>query len=612
MDPPAANTPDSAPASPARAWPRGLPAAVAPVLALALVACIYWPVHSGGFYWDDIINFVQNNAWLTQGDEWKHYLLRDFNGWVNYFRPLVVGLYTLQLRLFDSQPGPMHLASLALHLIDSLLVGLLARSCSRAAQDEPRTQPLWFAGTILLYGLHPVLIEDVAWIGCQFDLVATLFMLLGLLASSAVQQTRWRVPAVAACYFLAATAKESAAVFPALLLVFDWALQARMRAEVPLREFTRAFVRRNTPVIAGLFVAGLGYLAFRHWGLGYLVKPEAHFDDDASLPLLGTLQRSAYAYWQYWRMLFWPTHGMNPFHDIVADHFRHASPALLSGVFASAVAVPMALYAAIGRRSALACIALAVTLSVLTVIKLAPVDFTPSLYHERYAINALALACAMLPLLAWPPRAKQANRLARVTVVALAVAWLLGSALTVRSILPLWRTNETAWRWAYTGNPETLLVRENLVAALILDGRLDEAAALTDAFFRENNQCAKCAIDVANEEVNRGDLERADRMIELARTSPKTGKYLDSYLVAAAKLAMAKGEYADAVELLGENARINPRDLTTQLLLAQALEKSGRHAEALAAARMAVAIAPEEKRLAVLQWAQSLAAPTTP
>ena len=99
---------------------------------LGAIALAYWPVVHGDFVWDDVVNF-RWNTWLTEGDQWKHYIFRDFNYWKYYFRPLVVGLFTLQLRLFDGAPGPMHAVSLAIHLLNTAMVGLLALRCSAAS-----------------------------------------------------------------------------------------------------------------------------------------------------------------------------------------------------------------------------------------------------------------------------------------------------------------------------------------------------------------------------------------------------------------------------------------------------------------------------------------------
>src|ERR1700754_473078 len=92
---------------------------------LAVIALLYSPVRHAGFVWDDLLDF-QQMPWLRTGDQWKQIIFRGFNDWAYYFRPLIVAFFTLQIRLFDVAPGPMHLVSLAMHLLNTFIVGLLA------------------------------------------------------------------------------------------------------------------------------------------------------------------------------------------------------------------------------------------------------------------------------------------------------------------------------------------------------------------------------------------------------------------------------------------------------------------------------------------------------
>lgn len=170
------------------------------VLAVAaVIAFVYWPVVHATFVLDDVIDFI-DMKWLSHGDDWKHYIFKDFNGWTNYFRPLVVAFFALQVRLFNNAPGPMHAVSLGMHLVNTTLVGLLSWQCSRATSNAQLRVGL-LALVMLLYGLHPVLIEPVTWIGCQFDMAATLFMLLGLLLNTRIKHRLSRAIAVASCFF---------------------------------------------------------------------------------------------------------------------------------------------------------------------------------------------------------------------------------------------------------------------------------------------------------------------------------------------------------------------------------------------------------------------------
>ncbi len=86
-------------------------------------------VKAADFVWDDEI-CLHTAASLRHGDSWMQFLSADFCDWRNYFRPLVVAMYTAELRIFNVAPGPMHLVSLGVHLINTLLVGLLAQALS--------------------------------------------------------------------------------------------------------------------------------------------------------------------------------------------------------------------------------------------------------------------------------------------------------------------------------------------------------------------------------------------------------------------------------------------------------------------------------------------------
>src|SRR5487761_2750661 len=93
---------------------------------LAATAIAYWPIHAAGLVWDDKF-YLHDRAWLRQGRDWLQIVFHGFPDWGAYFRPLGVALFTAEIRLFDTAPMPMHMTSLVLHLLNTLLVGLVAR-----------------------------------------------------------------------------------------------------------------------------------------------------------------------------------------------------------------------------------------------------------------------------------------------------------------------------------------------------------------------------------------------------------------------------------------------------------------------------------------------------
>jgi len=563
-------------------------------LVLIAIALVYWPAIHGKFVWIDVPDFVQM-GWLRQGDAWKHYIFKDFNNWVNYFRPLVVGLLTLQLRLFDVMPGPMHVVSITIHLINTLLVGLLARQSSQAAMRDTRQQTLWLIIAMLLYGLHPVLVESVVWISCQFDLVVTLFMLLGLLANTCIEHASRRAIAVAACFFLAACTKESAAAFPLTLAVFEWARQTWTPKDSPLSR-ARIFISRNWQVYLALLVAGTAYLAFRHWALGQFVGAAS---GDA-MSAFSRLQEVSFTYLHYWQMLFWPMRGMSPTHDFNAQQFLLVTPiSLLIDVAAMSI-VTSSLYLAVRRSSPSACVVLAMTVTLLPVLHIAPTPFAPSLYHERYVITALAIMCAMLPLIRLPAAIKASEiKLLGPMAIIIGCFWLLLSIIDIRMTVPLWSNDIALWRWALIMDPNSISAKSSLLNAYINDRDYKDAQKLTNQILAEHIPCTTCMLGAAMLALNESDPARAQQALDVLKNTK--GLALDQeifgiYLTLTGQMLKMQGKLDDSEAALRQAMIVAPYDADPPMFLAVTLARKGEESESRAYAAQSIAMAPPGQR----------------
>lgn len=564
-------------------------ACFAALAAVLVVAIIYWPVVHANFVWIDWTDFHDRN-WLRAGDSWKHYMLRDFNNWTNYFRPLVVGFFTLQVRLFDTRPGPMHVVSLCLHLINTLLVGMLAWRFTVAQLSPPRRACL-LGIIMLLYGLHPVLIEPVAWIGCQFELLVTMFTLLSLLADSHIRGTATRTAVLAALFFLAACTKESAISLPLILVIFHW-LRLPSGDAMTLRTSVRQLLDRNWATYIALFVAGIAYLILRHWALGTVVNPFPATTSSA----FARLQEFCFLYLHYWRMLVWPMSGMSPIHPIDTTHFNTASLSnVLTDLAASSVLLAGSILA-LKRRSALGCMVLAVAVALLPVLHIASVDFDPSLYHERYAMIALAIVCIMLPRLPWRlPENDSLRRLSSPLLSVTLLFWLSFAIINIRVTLPLWANNLTLWRWALMEYPQSTDAMNNLLSAYIQAGDRIRAHELADRLQSEHADCADCMINAAFLAISENDSARAAVILETVRHS-KTLAYnkntYHSYLYATGLMLLTQGHLDDAVQVLRTAIKVEPLDPQPKLSLAMALALQGKKVEALEIGEPAIANSP--------------------
>lgn len=138
------------------------------------------------------------------------------------FSPLVTLSFAVEYRLWGLEPPGYHAVNLFLHLLNALLVFFLIRLISRSR---------WTAFfSSLLFALHPLRVESVAWVTERKDLLSALFLLLALLAYQRyLLKDRNRDFLLSLFLFAAAAlAKMSALVLPALLLLVAWKAEGRI------------------------------------------------------------------------------------------------------------------------------------------------------------------------------------------------------------------------------------------------------------------------------------------------------------------------------------------------------------------------------------------------
>jgi hypothetical protein len=556
---------------------------------LTLVAWLYWPVLNAGFVWIDKLDFV-DSAGLRQGDAWKHLVLRDFNNWTQYFRPLVVALFAIQLRLFDALPGPMHAVSLAMHLANMLMVGLLAkRVCGASERNSPWLGLL----AMVLYGLHPLLIEPVAWIGCQFELVTNLLTMVCLLASTGIQRASTRAVIVATLFFLAACAKESAVSIPLLVLLFDWLLYSD-RATQPMSVALRRTAHRNLYTYFSMALAGIVYLAFRHWGLGTIKNPFA----GNSQPLAAHLQEIAFLYVHYWQSLLWPT-STGPIHPLDVARFLTFSAASFATDVAAAALFVTGVWLALRRASVAGCIVLAGTACLLPVLHIATISFDSSLYHDRYAMTALATVCVLVMRIRLPRVIHIQSTPARAVFATAALLWTVLASMTVRATLPLWADNIHLWQWAITEYPKSTVAIDNLIVAYMDNNDYQAARALAEKTANQGIHCPDCLLNDASSALALHDLGGADRALQQLRDYHELTwdrELFRSYLITTGDLLSAKGQYRDAVTVLRQATEMDPLVAEPQLSLGLALAADGDADEAHRVLTSALLLLPPDQR----------------
>jgi protein O-mannosyl-transferase len=190
----------------------------------ALVAgfLVYVNTLHGQFVYDDQWQIVRNTL-IQDSSQFWHALTSDV--WAvhggeqatsNYWRPSFVFWMILNFRCFGLAPFGWHLANILLHLgVVALAFSLLRRlDISRPV-----------AGAIaLLFAVHPVHSESVAWISGAPDLILCATMLgsiwFVILLGEKMTPLRWALAIV--LYLVALGAKEIAILYPLIVVAVVW------------------------------------------------------------------------------------------------------------------------------------------------------------------------------------------------------------------------------------------------------------------------------------------------------------------------------------------------------------------------------------------------------
>lgn len=206
------------------------------MLALLILAClaVYYPAFGNDFIylWDDqwqVLTETTENGFTL--DNLRVMFLEPFHG--QYF-PVNQFLYTLVYELSggDYSPFAFHLFCILLHVLNTLLVYFLFRRMLEASgrMDVSRIPAVSFI-TALLFAVHPLNVESVAWISASKILVYALFYLSALYTYIIYVEKR-KIRYYLYSLFLMVLSfggKEQAVILPVCILVVDWLLKRNFK-----------------------------------------------------------------------------------------------------------------------------------------------------------------------------------------------------------------------------------------------------------------------------------------------------------------------------------------------------------------------------------------------
>lgn len=569
---------------------------------LAVYLLAYSRIFTAAYIWDDD-DYVTRNL-----------VLRSPSGWLEVWKPkttpqyypLVFTTFWLEYRLWELKPLGYHLVNLALHGASAVLFFRVLRRLGVPGA----------AFAALLFLVHPVMVESVAWVTERKNVLSLFFYLLAFQQWLRVEDNKkisWpRYLATIALFSCALLSKTVTCSLPAAILLVEWWRHGRLRGRTILL---------TLPMFAiGLALAAVTVIVERdHVGAGAL---------NFGLSPLERCILAARAIWFYISKLLWPA-------DLIFIYPRWAISAsepvqwLYPTMTLAWLAALWAFRRRIGRGPLVAALIFCGTLvPALGFIDVYPMRYSWVADHFQYhaTLAPLALIGAGIEL----ARHRASSTSEKRSSLGLLVCALFASLVLILG----WRTYEqtriykdapTLWKATAERNPDAWIAHHNLATYLVDDGKLDEARThverslalfpnqgeglnlLAQLALRGNDPqkaielCEKAiAIGGGRSEVfvNLSSayltMQRYPKAAAAARQAvklaPNSPEALSNFGSALAML----GQHQEALTHLSRSVEIDPQSLETRVMLAVSLGSLGRCNEALNHLAAALQISPSD------------------
>lgn len=192
---------------------------------VVITLIVYCMSLSNGFVknWDDGGYVVENKYIKELTAESVKDIFTPTTFYKGNYHPLTTLIYSVEYQMVGASPFLYHLINLLLHLINVLLVYQFIRLLSGRIEIA--------AITALLFGIHPMHVESVAWISELKDVLYTMFFLAAMISYlryyySKSGKKKYYINIVV-FFILSLFSKSAAVALPVALLCVDYFLKRR-------------------------------------------------------------------------------------------------------------------------------------------------------------------------------------------------------------------------------------------------------------------------------------------------------------------------------------------------------------------------------------------------
>lgn len=529
---------------------------------LAAAAWVFWPALRGTWLWDDGLEVAKNPLVHGSGGWWKAWVAPYGMDYL----PLKSTLQWIEWHLWGDHVFGYHVANLVLHVCGALL---LWRLLEKLGARLP-----WIGG--LLFAIHPMAVESVAWIS-EFKNTLSFPAILLAMSHYVDWDTDPSAPQGSRSYVLsllwfgvAMLCKTSVVLFPLILLVFAWWRRGRIGM---------ADLRAAAPFFAVSLALGLIALRFQ-WerAMGLPGTPGRW------MPMWGQAGWSVLA---YLRSCVFPM-GLAP----VYAPFHLSLPGALPWLVIGAVlAFFWTRRKGWGRHALLGSGWFLIHL--IPVIGLVPIAYmrvSPRADHLAYlSLAAVAGGAAAVFGALWG-RARAMPSMGRPVLALAAAAACLALAAGSRAYATLFRDEGAFWGAAAEREPGAWLARSNRGRILLEEGHPESARAelLEAARLEPASAEVRANLGAALDRLGRPDEAIGEYRRAVQLEPGFAGGHYDL-----GRALLLSGRTKEAADELRTALRIDPGYAAAHNNLGLALERLGRPDEAIGEFRAALRADPD-------------------
>ena len=286
---------------------RNLSILVICVLLVLSTVGVYWPIHNHDFINYDDPDYVTENSHIKAGFTGETLIWAFSTFHASNWHPVTWLSHMLDYQLYGDDPAGHHLTNLFFHLCNTLLLFMVL---------QRMTSALWQSGLVaVLFALHPLHVQSVAWVAERKDVLSTLFWMLTMWTyiRYTEKSCTLRYLLVFLCFALGLMSKPMLVTLPIVLLLLDfWPLGRFQLKELGYLKQKKKGADKNRNIeisIRRLFFEKAPFfgLAVGSCILTYFAqKSGGAIDSLESLSLDTRLINALVSYYGYIEKMLWP------------------------------------------------------------------------------------------------------------------------------------------------------------------------------------------------------------------------------------------------------------------------------------------------------------------